>query len=1199
MPEKNKMVAMDANTAAAYVAHATNEVIAIYPITPSSVMGELSDIKSAKGEKNIWNTIPNVIEMQSEGGAAGAVHGALTAGALTTTFTASQGLLLMIPNMYKIAGELTPTVFHVSARAVATHALSIFGDHSDVMATRQTGWAMLASANPQEAMDFALIAQSASLRSRIPFLHFFDGFRSSHELNMVDVLSKETMKAMLDENLIAEHKRRGLNPEHPVMRGTAQNPDVFFQGREASNKFYFAAPEIVKEEMAKFEKLTGRKYGLFEYVGDPKAERVIVVMASGSDICHETAEYLSKEGEKVGVIKVRLYRPWFEEDFFAVLPKTVKSLAVLDRTKEPGAVGEPLYQDVVASLSKAFKEGKISSMPLIIGGRYGLGSKEFTPAMAKAVFDNLKSNKPKNNFTVGIKDDVTNLSLDYDHNWSIEDKDVFRALFYGLGSDGTVGANKNTIKIISEETDNYAQGYFVYDSKKAGSLTVSHVRFGKKYIRSPYLVYKARFIGCHQFSFLDKYEMADKAEENGVFLLNSPYSAAEVWDKIPAEVQKQIVDKKLKFYVINASKIAKETGMGSRINVIMQTAFFGISGVLPKEEAIEAIKNSIKKTYQKKGEEVVKKNWAAVDAAVAAIEEVKYPSSVTSKIHFEPCRIDPKMPDFVKKVTCEMTAYRGDNLPVSAFPVDGTYPTATTQYEKRNIALECPSWEPDLCIQCGICSLVCPHAAIRIKAYEASELKNPPATFKSTEGRTDLKGLKFTVQVAVEDCTGCGACVYNCPAKERKDGKETGKKAINMKDQLSLRETEKKNWEYFMALKEKGSQMANRNTVKGSQLVRPLFEFSGACAGCGETPYVKLLTQMFGDHLSIANATGCSSIYGGNLPTTPYCVRDDGRGPSWSNSLFEDNAEFGLGMRLAYDKMKEEAKEKLALIKGKLKNPSLAEEILNSAQSDWTEIEKQRGRVEDLKKELSSMKGEEAQRMLTLANYLVEKSVWILGGDGWAYDIGYGGLDHVLASGKKVRILVLDTEVYSNTGGQMSKATPLGAIAQFAAGGKPLPKKDLGMISMTYGNIYVAQIAMGANMQQAIKAFAEAEAYDGPAIIIAYSHCIAHGINMNEGMNEQKKAVSSGRWVLYRFNPSLRKEGKNPLAIDSQNPTTSVEEYMLGENRFRALHTSNPEVAKKMLKLAEEEYKWRLSVYRQIASMSCDISEEKTPAAVK
>ena len=1199
---KKNFEAMDANTSTAYVAHATNEVIAIYPITPSSVMGELSDLKSAKGEKNIWGTIPSVIEMQSEGGASGAVHGALTAGALTTTFTASQGLLLMIPNMYKIAGELTSTVFHVSARAVATHALSIFGDHSDVMATRQTGWALLASANPQEAMDFALISQAATLKSRVPFLHFFDGFRSSHELNMVEKISFEIMREMLDDKLIAEHKSRGLNPENPFMRGTAQNPDVFFQGREASNKYYFETPNIVKETMAKFAKLTGRKYDLFEYVGDEKAERILVVMASGADVCHEAVNYLVKnDKEKVGVLKVRLYRPWSDEDFISALPKTVKAISVLDRTKEPGSNGEPLYQDVITTITKAYKSGKIKDMPTIVGGRYGLGSKEFTPAMAKAALDNLKDKNPKNNFTVGIKDDVTNLSLDYDQNWDIEDKNVFRALFYGLGSDGTVGANKNTIKIISEETENYAQGYFVYDSKKAGSMTVSHVRFGKEYIRSPYLVYKARFIGCHQFSFLDRYEMLDKAEKNSVFLLNSPYSAKEVWDYVPAEIQKQIIDKSIKFYTINASKIAKEVGMGSRINVIMQTAFFAISGVLPKDEAIKAIKESIKKTYMKKGEEVVKKNWLAVDKTVEAIEEVKYPNKVTSNIHFNACKYDPSMPDFVKKVTCEMTAYRGDNIPVSAFPVDGTYPTATTQYEKRNIALESPVWEPELCIQCGICSLVCPHAAIRIKAYDASELSKAPAKFKSTDAKNDLKGLKFTVQVAVEDCTGCGACVYNCPAKERKDGKETGKKAINMHPQIPLRETEKINFDFFLKLKDKGSEKTNRYTIKGSQLVKPLFEFSGACAGCGETPYVKLLTQLFGDHLTIANATGCSSIYGGNLPTTPYCKREDGKGPAWSNSLFEDNAEFGLGMRLAYDKMKEEAREKLLLIKDKIKNKSLADEILNSKQDSWIEIEKQRGRIEDLKKELSSLNSEEAGRMMTLCNYLIEKSVWILGGDGWAYDIGYGGLDHALATGKKIRILVLDTEVYSNTGGQMSKSTPLGAIALFAAGGKNRPKKDLGMISMTYGNIYVAQIALGANMQQAITAFKEAEAYDGPSIIIAYSHCIAHGINMNEGMNEQKKAVSSGRWILYRFNPELRKQGKNPLLIDSPaKPSISLEDYMLGENRFRALHNSNPETAKKLLAIAESEYKWRLSVYQQIAAMKCDVNEEeKTAVSVK
>ncbi len=1191
------MTAMDGNTAAAHVAHATNEVIAIYPITPSSVMGEISDIKSAKGEKNIWGTIPSVIEMQSEGGASGAVHGALTAGALTTTFTCSQGLLLMIPNMYKIAGELTSTVFHVSARAVAAHALSIFGDHGDVMACRQTGWAMLASANPQEVMDFALIAQAASLKTRIPFLHFFDGFRTSHELNMVEVLSPEIMRSMISEKLIAEHKARGLNPEHPVLRGTAQNPDVFFQSREAGNRFYDAIPTMVKEAMGQFEKLTGRKYGLFDYVGAPDAEKVVVIMASGADVVEDTVNFLVKGGAKVGVLKVRLYRPYSEVDFLKALPKTVKSIAVLDRVKEPGAIGEPLFQDVVTACANAFKGGALKELPLIIGGRYGLGSKEFTPAMAKAVIENLGAAKPVRSFTVGINDDVTNLSLKYDENWTTEPADIFRALFFGLGSDGTIGANKNTIKIISEETGQYAQGYFVYDSKKAGSMTVSHLRFGKNYIRAPYLVNKARFIGCHQFSFLDKYEMLNKAEENATFLINSPFEAAVVWDQLPIEVQEDIVKKHLKVYVLNASKIAEETGMGGRINVIMQTAFFGISGVLPKDEAITAIKTAIKKTYSKKGDNVVNQNYAAVDQTLAAIQEVKV-GGLTSKIK-RSCAVEG-FPPFVRDTLCEMMAFRGDQLPVSAMPIDGTFPTATSQYEKRNIALETPVWESDLCIQCGFCSLVCPHAAIRIKAYDGAELANAPKTFKSAEGRVALKGMKFTTQVAVEDCTGCGACVYNCPAKEKKEGKETGRKAINLAPQFPLRETERANFKYFLALKDLGSSKINRNTVQGSQLVRPLFEFSGACGGCGETPYVKLMTQLFGDHMTVANATGCSSIYGGNLPTTPYCTRDDGRGPAWSNSLFEDNAEFGLGMRLAYDKMAEEAREILTAMKdGQLKaQAALVGDILSAKQEDWTEIEKQRGRVADLKKALAPVGGENAARMLTLADYLIKKSVWILGGDGWAYDIGYGGLDHVLATNRKVRVMVLDTEVYSNTGGQMSKSTPLGAVAQFAAGGKLLPKKDLGMICMTYGNIYVAQIAMGANYQQTVKALAEAEAFDGPSIVIAYSHCIAHGIEMSSGMNEQKKAVASGRWPLYRFNPALKAQGKNPLTIDSPAPSIPVSEFMMGENRFRSLHKSNPETAKRLLKLAEEEYKWRLSVYRQLAEMQCETPkvEEKVAA---
>jgi pyruvate-ferredoxin/flavodoxin oxidoreductase len=1185
---------MDANMAVAHVAHATNEVIAIYPITPSSVMGELCDIKSAKGEKNIWGTIPHVMEMQSEGGAAGTVHGSLTAGALTTTFTASQGLLLMIPNMYKIAGELIPTVFHVSARALATHALSIFGDHSDVMACRQTGYAMLASANPQEAMDFALISQAAALESRIPFIHFFDGFRTSHELNMVEPLTAEQMQKMLPEELIARHRELSLNPERPFMRGTAQNPDVFFQARETCNPYYEKCAAIVQRQMDNFARVSGRQYSLVEYYGAKDAENIIVVMASGADTVRETVDYLNKKGEKYGMVRLNLYRPLPLKELVAAIPAGVKHIAILDRTKEPGSLGEPLYQDICAAMLSDEGKAKFPRTPVLVGGRYGLGSKEFTPAMVKAVYENLRAAKPVQSFTVGINDDLNHTSLAYDESFDIESSDVFRALFYGLGADGTVGANKNTIKIISEETDNYAQGYFVYDSKKAGSLTTSHVRFGKKYIRSPYLVYKARFIGCHQFSFLEKYDMLSLAEEGAVFLLSSPYSAAEVWNKIPCEVQQTIIDKKIKFYVINAHEIAKATGMGSRINVIMQTAFFGISGVLPKDEAIDAIKKSIKKTYSKKGEEIVKKNFAAVDATIAAIEQVKIPARADSCIRRQ-LPVPADSPKFVREVLGEMIANRGDLVPVSKIPAGGVFPTATSQYEKRNIALECPSWDADTCIQCGICSLVCPHAAIRIKSYDAAELAKAPKGFKSADGKADLKDCKVTVQVAVEDCTGCGACVYNCPAKNKANPE---KKAINLVDQIPLRDTEIANFKFFLGLKDKGHEKVNKFSVKGSQLQQPLFEFSGACAGCGETPYVKLLSQLFGDHIAIANATGCSSIYGGNLPTTPYAQRPDGKGPVWSNSLFEDNAEFGLGMRLAYDKLAEESRFLLGKMAETLSNKQLAKDILACDQKDWTAIEQQRGRVADLKRALEGKKDADSVRMLAIADYLVKKSVWVLGGDGWAYDIGYGGLDHVLATGKNVKILVMDTEVYSNTGGQMSKATPLGAVAQFAAGGKVLPKKDLGMISMTYGNIYVASVCIGANYQQAIKAFQEAEAYNGPAIIIAYSHCIAHGIDMRSGMGEGKKAVSSGRWILYRFNPELRAQSKNPLALDSGAPTTAVADYMAGENRFRSLMTAKPEVAKRLLALAEAEYKWRLSVYKQIAEMSCETAkvEEKVAA---
>ena len=1176
-----KLTAMDGNTAVSHVAHATNEVIAIYPITPSSTMGEICDAKSAKGETNIWGNVPVVSEMQSEGGASGAVHGALAAGALTTTFTASQGLLLMIPNMFKIAGELTPTVFHVSARALATHALSIFGDHSDVMAVRQTGWAMLASANAQEAMDFALISQAATLEARVPFLHFFDGFRTSHELNMVDVLSKETMKEMIDDNFVAKHRANAMNPESPTVRGTAQNPDVYFQGREAVNKFYLNTPAIVKKYMDKFAKLTGRKYDLFEYIGAEDAEKVVVIMASGADVAQTAVERM--KGEKVGVLKVKLFRPFSAADFINAFPKTVKKIAVFDRTKEPGSLGEPLFQDVCSAFLTNEAKAKFETTPLIIGGRYGIGSKEFTPAMVKAAFDNLDAKEPITGFIVGIEDDLGGKSLKTPVlKGDDSESATFNALFYGLGSDGTVGANKNTMKIISEKTDNFAQGYFVYDSKKSGSMTTSHIRFGKKYIRAPYLIEHADFIACHMFSFLERYDILGKAKEGATFLLNAPYSKEEVWDKLPKEVQKQIIDKKLKFYSIDASHIALKTGMGSRTNTIMQTAFFGIAGVIEKDSAIDAIKQAIKKTYSKKGEEVVNKNYAAVDAALDGLHEIKYPDHVTSTISMKP-PVPADAPEFVKDVLGKMISYNGDELPTSKMPVGGVFPTGTTQYEKRNIAIMCPAWDPDTCIQCGICSLVCPHAAIRIKAYKAEDMKNAPATFKSADGKADLAGLKFTVQVAVEDCTGCGACVVNCPAKNKTDA---NKKAINMVEQLPLRTAESENFKYFLALKQ-ADVKTKKESVKGSQMQKPLFEFSGACAGCGETPYVKLLTQLHGDHLAIANATGCSSIYGGNLPTTPYCKRDDGKGPAWANSLFEDNAEFGMGIRLAYDQLYSDAAAQLTALKPTLGNDALVDEILNAKQNTTAEIDAQRERVAKLKTLTKD------ERMLALADYLVKKSVWILGGDGWAYDIGYGGLDHVLASGKNVKILVMDTEVYSNTGGQMSKATPMGAVALFAAAGKSMPKKDLGMIAMTYGNIYVAQINLGANMNQAVQALAEAEAYDGPALVIAYAHCIAHGIDMSKGLLEAKKAVQSGRWILYRYNPALKEQGLNPLKIDSGEPTIALKDFMSGENRFKTLMKNNPERAERLLKIAEQEYAYRRKLYKELAALPGDGEEAK------
>jgi pyruvate-ferredoxin/flavodoxin oxidoreductase len=1183
-----KIVTIDGNTAAAHVAHATNEVIAIYPITPSSNMGEISDAKSAAGERNIWGTIPLVTEMQSEGGAAGAVHGSLQTGALTTTFTASQGLLLMIPNMYKIAGELTSTVFHVSARAISAAALNIFGDHSDVMSCRSTGWAMLCSNNVQEVMDFALISQAATLRSRIPFLHFFDGFRTSHEVQKVEELSFDDMRAMISDELVNAHRLRSLSPDRPVIRGTAQNPDVYFQGRETVNQFYEPCIKIVQKEMDTFSELTGRNYKLVDYSGAEDAERIIVVMGSAADTVEATVNNLVKKGEKVGVVKIRLYRPFPLDAFIKALPGTAKSIAVLDRTKEPGSLGEPLYLDVRTAIGEAMSEGTCSftGYPKIVGGRYGLGSKEFTPAMAKSVLDNLKNDKPRNHFVVGIKEDVTNCSLDYDTDFRNPMDGTYEAMFYGLGSDGTVGANKNTIKIIGETTDNNAQAYFVYDSKKAGTITTSHLRFGKKAIIAPYLIDNADFIACHNFTFLEKYNMVSRAKTGGTFLLCSPFEHDEVWDRMPQEVQQQIIGKKLKFFVINAIKLGEDLGLGARINVIMQTAFFKISNIIPLDLAIAEIKDAIDKSYGKSGEKVVAMNYAAVDEALKNIHEVKVPANATSTIKMPPS-VTKSAPAFVQEVTGRIIAGLGDSLPVSAMPVDGTFPTATSQYEKRNIAIEIPVWDEVLCLQCGICSFVCPHGTIRMKAYDGKLLQDVPATFKSTDCKLpDFKGMKYTLQVAPEDCTGCGACVYNCPAKSKEDPNH---KAINMQFQPPLRAAEATNYEFFLALPDMDPARLKLDTLRGSQLVRPTFEYSGACVGCGETPYLKLLSQLFGDRAMIANATGCTSIYGGNLPTTPWSKRADGRGPAWSNSLFEDNAEFGFGMRLAIDKFNEAALELLEqLTRCSCASCAavipLMQEIKAADQSDQNGIEQQRERVATLKQALKGCTERAAIQLLPLADYLVKKSVWCVGGDGWAYDIGYGGLDHVIASGKNVNLLVLDTEVYSNTGGQASKATPTGAVAQFAAGGKPMAKKDLGMMAMAYGNVYVANVALS-NPAQVVKAFIEAEAYDGPSLIIAYSHCIAHGIDMTKGVDENRKAVSCGYWPLYRYNPALVAEGKNPLQLDSKSPTTSFEDYAYGENRYKVLQKANPEAAAALMKKATAWTASRFEYYQKLAAL--------------
>ena len=1184
---KRNMITIDGNEAVARVAHQVSEVIAIYPITPSSSMGELADEYSVKGYKNIWGTVPVVIEMQSEGGAAGAVHGALQAGALSTTFTASQGLLLMIPNMYKIAGELTPTVFHIASRTLAAHALSIYGDHSDVMASRSTGFAMLSSGSVQEAHDFTLITHATTLEARLPFLHFFEGFRVSAEVNKIEELTPEDIRTMIDDNLVFEHRARSLSPDHPVLRGTAQNPDVYFQERETVNPYYLACPDITQKAMDKFAKLTGRQYHLFDYVGAPDAERIVIALGCGAHTAAETAKYLAARGEKVGVVFVRLYRPFSVKHFLSSLPATTKAIAVLDRTKEPGSAGEPLYVDVVTTISEgmADKTTPFKQIPRIIGGRYGLSSKEFTPAMVKGIFDELSKPQPKNHFTIGINDDVTHTSLDYNPTFSILDEKTIQAVFFGLGADGTVGANKNSIKIIGEETDNHAQGYFYYDSRKSGSLTISHLRFGPKPIQAPYLITEASFVACHQFTFMERFDILKYAKPGAVFLLNSIYGPDEVWEQIPREDQETIVSKKLKFYVIDAYEVAKQTGMGQRINTIMQTCFFAISGVLPRDEAIAAIKETIQKTYGKRGEAVVQQNFQAVDHAIANLHEVK-PKAINSKITRRP-PIPEEAPVFVREVLGPIIAFCGDDLPVSAFPKDGTYPTATTLWEKRNIALEIPAWNPDICIQCGKCVFVCPHAVIRQKVYDPTLLKDAPTPFLSTEARfTQFKGLKYSLVVAPEDCTGCTLCVEVCPVKDKT---QVGRKAINMAEQPPIRERERVNWEFFLTLPEADRTLLKVNTIKDSQLLQPLFEFSGACSGCGETPYLKLLSQLFGDRALIANATGCSSIFGANLPTTPWAVNREGRGPTWSNSLFEDNAEFGLGMRLTLDKQLEFARELIPQLSTVI-GDDLITAILNADQSSELGIREQRERVAQLKQKLqaatgSRLKDPKSRDLLSIADVLVKKSVWIVGGDGWAYDIGYGGLDHVIASDRNVNLLVLDTEVYSNTGGQQSKATPLAAVAKFAANGKALPKKDLGMIAMSYGYVYVARIAMGYSDMQTLKAFLEADTYDGPSLLIAYSHCIAHGYDLAKGLEQQSLAVESGMWPLFRYNPTLAAEGKNPLQLDSKEPTIPVEQYAYNETRFRQLTQSDEPRAEALMKHAQQVAKSRWDLYRQMAAI--------------
>lgn len=1187
-PAGHKQVTIDGNEAAAYVAYRASELVAIYPITPSSPMAELADDWAAAGKTNLWGDIPLIQEMQSEGGAAGAAHGGLQAGALTTSFTASQGLLLMIPVMFKVAGELTSTVFHITARSLATHALSIFCDHGDVMATRSTGWGMLFSNSVQEVHDLALIAHASTLSTRIPFLHIFDGFRTSHEVSKIAQLSDQEIRALIDDDLVRAHRSRGLSPDQPILRGTAQNPDVFFQSRERANKYFDEAPAKVQAAMDKFAEVVGRRYNLFDYVGAPDAERVVVMMGSGAETVEETVKWLCEKGEKVGLIKVRLFRPFSVEHFRKAIPATTKILAVLDRTKEPGASGEPLLQDVVTSIYEDRSDLRV------IGGKYGLGSKEFTPAMVKAIYDEMGRAEPRRRFTVGIVDDVTKLSLEYDEHFHLEPDKVVRAVFWGLGSDGTVGANKNSIKIIGEETDNHAQGYFVYDSKKSGSVTVSHLRFGPEPIHSPYLISSANFVAIHQFGFLDRFPVLDSAVNGATVLINSPYSAEETWHNLLPDVQRQILQKKLKVFVLDGYEVAKQTGMGNRINTIMQVGFFALCGVLPREEAIERIKLAIKKSYGKFGEPVVRQNNAAVDAALGHLHQMVIPAGATA-----PEAGAPKAEAKATACTCEcaehahdggistdtiieMIAGRGDLLPVSAMPDDGTFPTGTAALEKRNIALEVPVWDPSVCIQCGKCVLVCPHAVIRSTVADADSLAGAPDGFKTAKATfKDLPGKQFTIQVSVEDCTGCAVCVDVCPAKNKA---QVGRKAINMESIAPIKEQEIKNWNFFLSLPDSGRyENVAYNSVKNVQLLQPLFEFSGACAGCGETPYVKLVSQMFGDRTIVANATGCSSIYGGNLPATPWTKNAEGRGPAWSNSLFEDNAEFGLGMRLAVDLQQSSARRLLKELSGEV-GGDLAAEILGSAPDGSAKLSALREKVAELKSRLGTMDDTRAKDLLSVADALVDRSVWIIGGDGWAYDIGYGGLDHVLASGANVNILVLDTEVYSNTGGQMSKSTSRGAVAKFAAGGKPTAKKDLGRLAMNYGNVYVASIAAGASDTQTVKAFVEAESYPGTSLIIAYSHCIAHGINMSKGMNQQKLAVQSGHWTLYRYDPRLAATGANPFQLDSGEPTLPLEDYYYSEARYRMLKQSNPAAAEKLLAEARQDVANQWRIYKAMAT---------------